>query len=117
MTQNVKNEINVYRGDNFAVELIFTDQDGVAIDITDWTIFFTAKKRRDDPDDAAVLSITAPPTDPVNGKAKVGAPHTETQNLNGAYYYDFQYLRPDGRIHTIVSGTITFQPDITRRTS
>lgn len=112
-----QNDITVYRGDSFAVELVFTDQDGTAIDITGWKIFFTAKRRREDPDDAAALSITTDPTDPVNGRALVGRDNTFTQNLNGAYYYDFQYKRTDGSIQTLISGSITFSPDITRRTS
>lgn len=115
MPSLVQNDIEVFRGDDFTVELIFTDTDGVPIDITGWTIFFTAKKRREDPDDAAVLSITSAPSDPLNGKALIGKSHVFTDTLLGTYYYDFQYKKADETIQTITSGSITFNPDITRR--
>lgn len=109
--------IVVYRGDEFSMQLEFKDEDGVVIDITGWTIFFTVKKKLDDPDTAAKLSVTVSPTDPTNGIALVTVPNTETDNLSGVYYYDFQFKKADGTIQTLVSGGITFEKDVTRRTT
>lgn len=117
MPSLVQNDIEVFRGDDFSVQLVFTDTDQNVIDITGWTIFFTAKKRREDPDDAAVLTITAAPSDPLNGIALITKDHTYTDALLGTYYYDFQYKKADNTVQTITSGSITFNPDITRRIS
>ena len=110
-------DIVVYRGDEFSMQLEFKDENGVVIDITNWTIFFTVKKKLDDPDSAAKISVTIAPSDPTNGIALVTVPNTETDNLSGVYYYDFQFKKADGTIQTLVNGGITFEKDVTRRTS
>ena len=97
--------------------MIFKDEDEVVIDITGWTIFFTVKKRETDSDDRAMISVTIPPTEPLLGIALVTVSNTITDELKGLYYYDFQFKKADGTIQTLVSGGITFETDITRRTT
>ena len=109
--------IVVYRGDDFATRLVFTDCNEDIIDITGWTIFFTVKKKESDPDDKAKIAITIPPTEPLLGVALVTVSHTITDTLSGLYYYDFQFVKADGTVQTLVSGGITFTTDITRRTA
>jgi hypothetical protein len=112
-----QNDIVTYRGDDFSTQLIFRDADGVAINITGWKIFFTVKKNATDTDAMAVISVTIDPTDPTNGVALVIVSHTVTDALLGLYYYDFKFRKTDLTIQTIVSGGITFERNITRRTS
>lgn len=111
------NDIVTYRGDDFSTQLIFRDADGAAINITGWKIFFTVKKHKTDTDAMAVVSVTIDPTDPTNGVALVTVSHTLTDPLLGLYVYDFKFRKTDLTIQTIVSGGITFEQNVTRRTS
>ena len=110
--------ITVYRGDDWGVELKFTNIDDSVIDITNWTLFFTIKKRKTDSDEDAIIQKTTTLfPDPTHGIASIALTHDETSNLNGLYYYDFQYKDQNGIVQTIVSGGITFETDITKRNS
>ena len=110
-----QSNIVVYRGDDFAMRLVFTDECDAVIDITGWTIFFTVKKKETNPDSSAKIAITVAPTEPLLGIALVTVPNTVTDTLTGLYYYDFQFTKADGTVQTLVSGGITFETDITRR--
>ena len=112
-----QNDIVTYRGDDFSTNLVFRDADGAVVDITGWKIFFTVKKHRDAADSTASIAVTIDPTDPTNGVALVVVSHTITDLLTGTFYYDFKFKKADGTIQTIVSGGITFERNITRRTS
>jgi len=102
------NNITVFRGDDFATQLVFTDTNGAPIDIIGWEIYLTVKNNKDDLDSSAVLSLTVPPTDHANGIAVVSVSNTETNPLLGPYYYRFQFKNAAGVITTITSGTVTF---------
>jgi len=110
--------LKLRRGDNKGYLLHFTDDNEADIDITGWTVFFTAS---DDPspenDDAAQIkkTITAH-TVPLEGKTTINLSPTDT-NLLGDFYYDIQVKRLDGSIITVLSGLMTFYADQTRRTS
>ena len=112
-----QSNIVVYRGDDFAMNLVFTDGDEAVIDITGWTIFFTVKKKTTDSDAVAKIAVTIDPTEPLLGIALVTVSHTITDALRGLYYYDFQFKKADGTVQTLVNGGITFETDITRRTT
>jgi len=113
----------VYRGDTFTERLVFTsiDSNGVVtpIDITGWTIFFTIKKSKTDADTSAVIRVTLSDdsfaTSPELGIALVEVPASDLDDLLGMYYYDFQMKTLDGKVYTILEGTITFVADISRR--
>lgn len=107
------------RGDSLPLNFEFTDTEGVAVNITGWTIFFTLKKNKGDIDNAAILTRTITPanlTDPINGQTVFTMSAAETDALLGTYYWDAQLKTADGLIYTIISGTITFLEDVTRRT-
>ena len=108
----------VYRGDTFAERLTFTDTDGVAVNITGWTIFFTLKTNKKDTDTLAIISktITIIPN-PELGIYDFVIPASELNTLLGMYYYDFQIKLADGKIYTFMSGSISFIEDISRRTT
>jgi hypothetical protein len=109
------NNIVVYRGDDFGMELTFTDTDGAIIDITGWTFFLTVKKHKEDTDAEAVISVDAAPTLPLTGVMQIVVPHEQTFPLLGTYYYDIQYTKADQTIQTLTQGGITFKEDITQR--
>jgi len=106
------------RGDSFIKLINFTDSNGAAIDITDWKIYFTIKQNESDSDDNAKIKkdITSH-YDAVNGKTKINIAGSELNDLSGKYYYDIQFKKADGEIKTLMKGTITFEVDITTRTT
>jgi len=112
----------VYRGDTFAEQLVFTETDANGVvtptDITGWTIFFTIKKNKSDTDANATIKVTLADSDlpsPELGIATVVVTAAQLDALIGMYYYDFQMKTVDGKVYTILEGTITFIADITRR--
>ena len=103
------------RGDNQVIELEFTE-DGVAVNITGWKVYFTLKKNKSDSDDDAILKkdITVH-TEPLNGKTQILLTDVETDTLSGVYYYDIQYKDTSADIKTPILGIMSFFEDITRR--
>jgi hypothetical protein len=115
--------LTVYRGDDKYYVLTFKDSAGVAIDISTWLVFFTAKQDVDDDDDHSLIKKNIGPgqpyshTDPIHGKTQIHLTHSDT-NLEGNKYYDIQIKKPTSDdIFTVITGIITFKADITRRTS
>lgn len=110
--------LELRRGDTKVYALHFTDSSGEDINITGWTVFFTASA---DPeptnDDNAIIKKTVTVhSDPTNGRTTVILSATDT-NILGDYYYDIQVKRVDNSIITVIQGLLTFNADQTRRTS
>lgn len=114
--------IKYKRGDSLNIYLTFT-QDGVAIDITNYTLFFTMKTNADDPDSSAVCQKTVAGStcpNPTGGEGLISIPASETASFLGDYYYDIQYKDnaiPTPNVVTPYEGVITWERDITRRIS
>jgi len=88
------------RGDDQFFVLKFK-QAGVVKDITGWTIFFTLKKNQDDADSAAVIKKTITShADPTQGETEFRIAASETDPLQGIYYYDVQYKNTSGNVGT-----------------
>ena len=103
------------RGDDQVFALKFK-QGGVAKDITGWTIFFTLKRDKDDSDDDAIIEKTVTThTNPTQGETEFSITDTETDSLQGIYYYDVQYKDTTPNIKTVMIGTMSFEKDVTRR--
>ena len=106
------------RGDTVTLQLTFKDSDGNAIDITNYTVFFTLKNNKSDSDDDAIIKkdVTSH-SDPTNGITTITLSAAETDDLLGSYWYDIQYKTGAGVIKTVVIGTYIFEEDVTIRTS
>ena len=112
------NNFTTFRGDELSFKLNFNDTNGDAIDITGWEIFFTLKEDKDDSDSEASYQKTIQaPSGSTSGSIIVSVPGEDLQEFVGPYYYDFQYIDLSGNVRTITSGSITFEKDVTRRTS
>ena len=112
------NDIEVFRGDTFTRTLTFLDNSQDPIDITGWTVYFTIKKDKDDPDASAVIKkdITSHSV-PLSGQTILSLTASELDDLLGDYYYDFQIKKDDGTIKTLVVGKFIVYFDVTRRTT
>lgn len=105
------------RGDSLVFRFTFTYADtGLAVNISNWTIWFTLKKNEDDTDNNAIVQKQFTTfTDPTNGKTTItAATPSETNNLLGKYLFDVQYKDNSGTVRTPDYGTINFSRDITR---
>jgi hypothetical protein len=110
--------LSIKRGDTWSRTLYFEDGDGAPIDITGWTVFFTAKAKVDDLDAAAVISKTITVfTNPTAGEAGISLSSTDTNQVIGSYLYDIQVKTNLNEIITVLEGILTITKDITIRTS
>jgi len=113
-TRKICKNLMVPRKTSRGYELIFS-KNGMAIDITDWTIYFTAKKRMEDADNDAVIKkdITSH-SDPTNGKSLIQLT-TDDTDLQGSYFFDIKYKDDIGNAGILVDGRILFKETVTSR--
>ena len=109
-------QLSVFRGDDKVYNLSFKDGDGVAIDITDWTIFFTVKKNKLTPDaDADISKDITVHTAPLTGLSAITLTDSDTDLDPRLYWYDIQVKKDDGTISTVIKDKFQVKGDITRR--
>jgi len=112
------NQISVFRGDDKTFNFTFKDGDGAAINIENWTIYFTVKENATDADDdAKIKKDIKEHTTPGSGISNFSLSNAETDLDPKEYYYDFQIKKDDGIIRTLIKGEFLVHTDITRRTS
>lgn len=117
LTQNQNQNLTVKRNDTLKLKITVKDADGVAQDITGWAFFFTVKTNIDDADGAALITVDwTTHSDPTNGITILTVPAAST-NVTGTKYYDLQAKDGAGAIYTLKYGTLTFDKDVTIRTS
>jgi len=120
MTENspiTQKILYIKRGDTKSYTLKFRDEDGNAVDITGWTIFFTAKNKIDDVDDDAVIKKTITDhTDPTDGETQITLTSTDTAAV-ASLVYDIQYKTSGGQIKTVIEGFLEISKDVTIRTT
>jgi hypothetical protein len=109
-------DLEIYQGDDVSLKITVTE-DGVSVDITDWTVYFTVKKHYEDPDSSAIFSkdITSH-EDPIHGITYISLTSTETNTTPlGNYYYDIQIKDSASKIQTLTAGRFRVNPQVTRR--
>lgn len=112
-------QIEIIRGDTPTLTIVFKDNLGVPIDISNYTVFFTVKTIYDDDStdaDALIAKTISSHTDSTNGITAISLTSADTDLDAGDYYYDFQ-IKNGSTILSTKYGIIKVLPDITRRTS
>lgn len=118
-------DINIFRGDTANLDLAIK-QAGTSIpaNLTDASVFFTVKERKNHLDSLAVISKCTPYTNGIDvsnaaaGEATVMISSAETSTLlTGPHWYDVQVEDSAGDIATLITGRFIVTYDITRRTS
>lgn len=110
-------DINIYEGNDKAFILTITDADGVAVDITGYTILFTVKSSIDDTDTEALISkeITSHTT-PASGITRITIDRADTLNVSpGKYPYDIQAIDISDDRTTVAIGTFQIIQSVTDR--
>lgn len=117
-------DYSMYRGDSLILDLEIKQGD-VPVDLTDATIWMTAKKKLSDPDGSAVFQIETPAdilidANPLLGKARVVVPAASTTALKYSQdcgtirlHYDIQVKTVTGIIQTVAVGILSVLEDVT----
>lgn len=114
--------LNITRGDTVSFTLVFEDDNGDPLDLTDARVYFTAKKKLSDTDDEAVLKKDIVDIDePEDGEVTVQLSAEETDLAPGKYLFDVEVVITDGYGTEEVSssgvGILMIYDDVTKRTS
>jgi hypothetical protein len=112
-------KIEVIRGDDITINATFKDDNGDAINITGYTVFFTVKDNyTSTTDSAALISKTVTThSSPTTGATTFDLSNTDTNLSEGDYYYDFQLKDTTNKISSTQRGIFSVSLDVTRRTS
>lgn len=124
----MSNNLSFYRGDafSFEVDLVLNNS---AVNLADYTAFFTIKKKKTHPDSRAVArKNSGSPTstssggidilDTAQGKIRVVLLHEDTKDLlEGTYEYGINVVNKvdSALVYTLLQGQITVHLDIGAR--
>jgi hypothetical protein len=111
--------LTLNRRDHKTYTLAFKDENGDYIDISGWSIFFTAKTNKLDTDDEAKIrkDVDVSSGQGPTGRVSFTLTPSETDIEAGTLYYDIQIKKPDGTILTPLIGLLSIVQDVTIRTS
>jgi hypothetical protein len=111
-------DLNVFKRDTLTIGLSIKDNVGSPVDITGYTFFFTVKTSDSIPDSGATIQkdVTSHTT-PASGISAIICSSSDTDVATGRYYYDIQMKDTGSAISTLCKGFITFEQDVTVRTS
>ncbi len=99
-------DLEFYEGEDITYPISITEN-GVAKDITGYTIRFVAKKSINDGNSEAIIikNITTH-SSPIGGITSLSFNHTDTVGKNGKYVYDLQWEDTFSDIRYITGGNL-----------
>jgi len=109
--------LEIVRRDNREFTFYLYDSDGLAYDLTDCSLYATAKSSYEDTDANAKILKTLTISAPHTGKAVLPLIPSDTQYLLGNYYFDLQLVDITAKVRTILRTTLKVTPDYTIRVS
>ena len=112
----------VIRGDSDDFTITFQDSNGNPIDITGYTVWFTVRSSMpstsvSDDSDAVISVKNTTHSAPLFGESLISVSPDDTNIDPRTYYYDIQYKKPDGSIHSTGHYKYVVVKDVTRGTS
>lgn len=111
-------KLTIIRGDSAEIDVTFEDADGVAINLTGKSVFFTVKELDDiDGDDDSEAKISKKITshsDPTAGKTQIALTAEDTDLTPKDYLYDLQIVSGSEVISTTKDFMEIIQ-DVTKR--
>lgn len=100
------------QGDDWSFPATLKDQAGAAIDLTGYTFLAQARTRASA---GVAFTLTVTVTDAANGVVTVTVDAATTADIGpGTYVWDLQWTDAAGDIRTILAGTITVLPEVSR---
>lgn len=118
MSYTAKDLLPLVRGDDWKIKLTILE-DGVPVNITGYTYWFTLKVNIDDPDPGALqISVVASGADAANGIVYITVPNFSTNIATQSYRYDVQQIDTSSPvvIRTVLLGKVKVVKDVTRST-
>ena len=108
--------ITINRGDTYSRTINIKDSDGVLIDATDWTIYFTVRKNVADSSVASDTNSIIHKTiaGDASGVQTLTLSATETNINPRSYFFDVQIKKADDTISSSTAGSFVVNGDITR---
>lgn len=109
-------EVDLYvtKGDGKVYALSFTDNNSNPIDITDYVVWFTAKRDRAAPyADAVIAKRIDTHADAAGGKTFIVLKNADTDIKDIKYWYDVQIKRGNGDPKTIMKGRLVITYEVT----
>ena len=111
-------EIQVVRATDQSFTTTFLDEDGVAINLTGSTVFFTVKAKLQDTDaEALITQDVTSHSDPTNGITIITLTDTQTDIAPGNYFYDIKLKDSGGLIKQVTSADFKILDRVTIRSS
>jgi len=99
-------KLEIIQGMTKTYELRF-QEDGIAIDITGWTVYFTVKEAMNDLDAVAKIDKTITSFDePTQGIAEIELSTTDTNITVGNYYFSVDVKTDDSDEFSVVEGRL-----------
>jgi len=106
--------IEITRGDDIDYEIPVTDSNNAAFDFTGWTAF-ASHVRPEANSENTTLEFTGGNIVATTGKITLTAAKALTAVIApNTYTYDIEAIDPDTVQRTIIGGTFTILPDVTR---
>lgn len=112
--------ISIIRGTDKTLKFTKFDEEGVAVDITGYTVFFTAKVNKDDAEVDAKITKTVLPgqlSNPTEGYTTISLTYTDTDIPAGTYWFDIKWKDADGKYNAIYAQKLKIVENITDRVS
>lgn len=105
--------LRLYKGDDFARGMQFTDSDGNGIDITGWT--FLAQVRETPGGDTVLATFTVTVTDAATGNLDIELAAADIDDLETGRLlaWDLQ-VTASGAVRTYVRGSVKVDTDVSR---
>lgn len=108
-------DLEIFKKTTKVYELRFR-KDGIALDITDWKVYFTLKENMgDSDDDAKIKKDITTHQDAPNGITIIDLSATDTDLTSMSYYYDIKYKDDEGNAGILFRGRITIIEPVTTR--
>jgi len=99
-------DLEIVRKTTKILELHFT-KSGQNEDITDWTVYFTAKANMNDTDaNAKISKAVTSHSDPIDGKTLITLEPADTDIDAGNYYFSIDFKDADDQIGILFSGKL-----------
>lgn len=105
------------KGDTYPVRVQVLNEDGTSFDLTNCTVFFTVKKRYEDTDAQALISVDQTSHISALDGITEFPMINEDVNIVGSFIYDIKVKNASNIIYSIITDKILFENHVTIRTS
>ena len=115
MGKNQCRNLRIFRKESKAFQLTFRGSNGHLKDITNWTVYFTAKEKMEDSDtQAKIKKDVTSHSDPTSGKTIVQLTADDT-DYRGSLFYDIKFKDGDNNTGILFHGRLLIKEPVTQR--